>query len=219
MQPPSLPKQKSNSRARWLVVGLIVALVVFGFVGSRYNIAKTFRVASGAMLPTLRGVQRSDGRATVGDHVVVDTLSYRVHAPQRGDIIVFRTDDIVDLPEKSRGQYWIKRLVGLPGERVSIRPPNLWINGAQVLQPEIFGRIQRQENGYRGYVLPGGSPPARYLGRETDTVQLSQDEYFVLGDNSPASLDSRYWGPVKRKAIVGRVISIYWPLDRMGKVE
>jgi type IV secretory pathway protease TraF len=67
-----------------------------------------------------------------------------------------------------------------------------------------------------GYVIPQTFSPPRFLRSEEDAIELRNDEYFVLADNSPSSLDSRFWGPLHRSAFVGRVTKIYWPLDRAG---
>lgn len=185
----------------------------------RSIIVQPFKVPTGAMAPTILGItQLSDGRTTVGDHIFVDKWTYRCRPPRRGEIVVFRTDFIKDIPEKVRGKYWVKRIVGLPGERLSIRPPFLYVNGERVNEPPVLQKIQQQQGGYGGYVL-GVLPRAKFLARETDSVQLGADDYFVLGDNSRSSLDSRYWGPVPREAIVGRVTKIYWPAGRVGTVE
>jgi signal peptidase I len=162
----------------------------------------------------------TDGYRTRGDRILVDKLAYRFRLPRRGEIVVFRTEDILDLHESSgRATYYVKRIVGLPSERVSIKPPYLYINGQQVTDPPIFEKIAQRKEGYFGYVIPVLSPPPRYLASETDSVQLGEDEYFVLGDNSRSSLDSRFWGPVPRRSIVGRVTKIYWPFDRRGIVQ
>ncbi|HVM62126.1 MAG TPA: signal peptidase I [Verrucomicrobiae bacterium] len=197
----------------WLAHGVLVALVI---VGNRTFLFQPFRIPTGAMEPTLHG----DGKVgaenrLLGDHLFVDKLAYRLGPPRRGDIVVFRTDEIPDLAKSSRGEYYAKRIVGLPGERVSIRPPYLYINGQRVTDPPIFQTVAQRDNGYSGFAL---IPQARYLGSESDSVQLGADEYFVLGDNSPRSLDSRFWGPVPKRSIVGRVTKIYWPSDRMGIV-
>jgi len=172
------------------------------------------------MEPTLRGIRKlPSGLMSVGDHVFVDKFMYRIRAPKRGDIVVFRTDKIAALVGSSRAAYYVKRIVGLPGERVSIKPPFLYINGQRVTEPPILEAIQNRERGYSGYVLPSTYPPAKYLHDETDSVQLGDDEYFVLGDNSASSLDSRFWGPMQRRSIIGHVTKIYWPWDRVGVPE
>jgi signal peptidase I len=205
-------------------IGLLAAALIMDLVfsagaafGIRAFAVQPFKVPTAGMSPTLRGAAKlPDGRKTVGDHIFVDKLTYRVRAPKRGEIVVFRTDNIQSIPAQSRGQYWVKRIVGLPGERVSIKPPFVYVNGQKLTSPKIFQEIQSHEHGYEGYILPGIYPPADFLRSETDAIQLGSDEYLVLGDNSPRSLDGRFWGALARRNIVGRVTKVYWPLERMG---
>jgi signal peptidase I len=199
-------------------VGVVGAVILGSLpVCLRTFVVQPFRAATNTMAPTLRGATKlANGASRFADRFFVDKLSYRLRAPRRGEIVVFRTDGIPGIPDSSRGRYYVMRIVGLPGERVSIKPPYLCINGQRVTDPPIFETIARTENGYQGYVLPHTFPAPRYLASETDSVQLGEDEYFVLGDNSPSSADSRFWGPLRGHDIVGRVTMIYWPLNRMG---
>lgn len=126
------------------------------------------------------------------EYLIIDELSYRFHQPQRGDIVVFR------YPNDPK-QFFIKRVIGLPGETVDIA-------GGQI---KIFNA--KDPN---GVVLDEKSYLDQDFTATTRTVTLKNDEYFVLGDNRAASLDSRYFGPVKRSFIVGRVWLRGWPFDR-----
>ena len=210
-----LPENQTRVLTLALIAGLI--LRVADVVVVRTFIAQPFKIPTGAMAPTLQGIGKlPDGRTEVGDHILVDKLSYRFRSPQRGEIVVFRTDEIAGIPDASRGQFWVKRVVGLPGERVSLKPPYVCINGQPVTEPVIFAEIAERRNGHTGYVLPAGDFPPSRLRSEADSIQLGHDEYFVLGDNSPRSLDGRFWGPLSRRAIIGRVTKIYWPAERMG---
>ena len=156
------------------------------------------------------------GYVVSGDRVMVEKLSYTFRGPRRGEIVVFRTDGIQGL---DAGEFYVKRVVGLPGERVQIDPPHLVIDGQRITEPPIFARIASQEEGYSGFQLVGDSQRPTFLDTLESEVVLGEDEYFVLGDNSENSYDSRMWGPVPRKNIVGRVTRIYWPLDRVGALE
>lgn len=98
-------------------------------------------------------------------------------------------------------EFYLKRVAGLPGERIRIDPPNLLVNGQPVLEPPIFRRIAWE----------------RAVGFPYNEVVLGENEYFVLGDNTARSADSRCWGPVPRKNIIGKVVRIYWPLSRAGQ--
>jgi signal peptidase I len=208
---------------RTLGIGVLlrVLLTVVLIFGIRAFLLHPFTVPTNGMAPTLLGnTDPSTGQSRTGDHILVDKATYRLQPPRRGDIVVFRTDNIQDIPAESRGTYYVKRIVGLPGERVSILPPFVYINGQKLTDPPIFETIASGESGYHGYGLagdlPGGLPEGKSLASESASILLGPDEYFVLGDNSPSSLDSRYWGPVRRDSIIGRVTKIYWPRGRMG---
>ena len=149
------------------------------------------------------------GVVTAGDHVFVERLSYRFRRPKRGDIVVFNTDGIMGLPQNT---CYIKRIVGLPGERVGITPPFVTVSGNRLTSPSIFEMISSKIDGYSGFQLGG----QLVQGLEWP---LGEDEYFVLGDNTSNSRDSRYWGPVPRKNIIGKVTRIYWPLSRINALE
>jgi signal peptidase I len=216
--PPVIPK-RGEDRKR-LIIAVMMAAVMFSFVPLcvRIFVVQPFRVPTNAMAPTIRGVtELVNGRTRVGDHIFVDKLAYRLRAPRRGEIVVFYAEGIERIPLSLQSKFFVKRLVGLPGERVSIWPPFLYINDQRVTEPRIFETIANREHGYAGFQLPdcvGSFKPL--LCTESDSVQLGKDEYFVLGDNQAKSLDSRFWGPVPRSNIVGRATTIYWPLDRAG---
>ncbi|MGQ9473703.1 MAG: signal peptidase I [Candidatus Caldatribacteriaceae bacterium] len=125
-----------------------------------------------------------------GERVLVAKFYYRFTEPKRGDIIVFRYP--ID-----RRRNLIKRLVGLPGDNLKIEDGLVWING-EALQGELFQRTY-YDVGYYGqgeHVVP-------------------QDSYFVLGDNSENSDDSRFWGYVPHRNILGRAFFVYWPPHRI----
>lgn len=163
--------------------------------------------------PVAAGDLLFSGYLVEGDHVMVEKLTYKFRQPKRGEIVVFRTDGIRDL---AAGEFWIKRVVGLPGETVQIDPPHLLINGEKVTEPPIFARIASQEDGYGGFQLSKDPQRHTFLDTTESQVVLDADEYFVLGDNAANSHDSRYWGPVPRKNVIGRVTRICWPLDRVN---
>ena len=146
------------------------------------------------------------------DKLFCDKFTYFFRKPKRGEIIVVSTPDFLS------GDHFVKRIVGLPGEKINIKPPWIYINGKKLDSPSIFKKISECKNGYNGYCFPFINEKA-LLKSETDQIQLGKDEYFILGDNFVASLDSRYFGAIKEKYIIGRVMRIYWPPSRICNLE
>lgn len=131
------------------------------------------------------------------EYLIIDEVSYRFRTPERGDIVVFRYPN-------DPSQFFIKRVIGMPGETVEIT------NGIV----KVFN-----DSHPNGFTLPEQDYLEQPYTATTRNVTLKSDEYFVLGDNRTASLDSRYFGPVKRDSIVGRVWLRGWPLDRWKVFE
>lgn len=157
------------------------------------------------------------GTVTSGDRLFAEKLSYIFGKPQRGDIVVFRTDGIQTLRPES---LYVKRIAGLPGDRIRIDPPFLVVNDQKVTAPEMFQKISNKLDGYAGFQLATGAGPiGGLLTQTTDEVKLGSDEYFVLGDNTLNSRDSRYWGAVPGSNIIGKVTRIYWPFTRINALE
>jgi signal peptidase I len=155
-----------------------------------------------------------------GDHIFVDKVSYHFRQPKRGEVIVFETNHIPDIPPESRGKFYIKRLVGLGGDTVQFREPHVLIDGEVLDSHPAFRRIYSGQDGYRGYVIPRGRPDARHINERQDTFHVPEDGLFVLGDNSHYSLDGRFWGSVPRTELVGRALFVYWPFSqRFGFIE
>ncbi len=171
------------------------------------------RVAKGDILGT--------GRLRHGDHIFVNKLKYYVMPPARGDIFVFSTSGI-SYPRIRPDSFYIKRLAGMPGERIQIQPPYLVADGKRVLEPYPFKRlVQDVAGGYRGYQLPRYDPstPAA-IRSENSVLQLGEGEYLPLGDNTGSSLDGRYFGAVKRDRVIGPAFMVYWPFgSRWGIVR
>jgi signal peptidase I len=150
------------------------------------------------------------GFADLGDQLFVDRCSYNFVGPHRGDVFVFLTNGIAGIESEpdSEGQHFIKRLAGMPGDTLRIDQPKLFINGKQA--EEIgFRRVQSEQNGYTGY--RNNPTDTGYLGDPQSTVTVPAGSYFALGDNSANSLDSRYWGFVPWRNVVGKGLFVYWP--------
>ena len=142
-----------------------------------------------------------------GDCLFVDRISYHFIPPKVGDGFVFRTGNI---PGIGVDQYYIKRLVGIPGDKIEIRDPVLYRNGQPITGAEAFVKNGLREGKYSGYRNIGSLASG-------SVVDVSRDGFLALGDNSSNSRDGRYWGLVPRKDVVGRPIFVYYPFtDHWG---
>ncbi len=161
---------------------VIISLAII--IPVRYYLIKPFYVKGASMEPNYYD----------HEYLIIDEISYRFGEPQRGDVVVFRS------PFES-GQYFIKRVIGLPGDKIKIESGKITVYNETKPQ----GQVLEEE-----YLLPA----TKTLG-DVD-VKLDAAEYFLLGDNRSASLDSRAFGAVRRENIVGRTLLRGWPLSRFG---
>lgn len=219
---PSMKAQAFRDRAtRWwkkeIRPLLILALVVFAL---RSSLADWNDVPSGSMRPTI----------LEGDRILVNKLAYDLKVPfttwhiaewsnpSRGDIVVFYSPH--------DGKRLVKRVVGLPGDTVELRNNTLVINGQPVeYQPigeELLRDVpanQREGRVFATEKLPGqthavGGNPTAPAQRSFAPLQVPEGHYFMMGDNRDDSFDSRYWGPVARKQIVGRASAVVLSLNK-----
>lgn len=147
-----------------------------------------------------------------GDLLFVDRMSYHFFPPSVGQGFVFHTREI---PGIGVDQYYIKRLVGTPGDTLSIQEPKLFRNGVPITGAKAFAANADKQGLYRGYF---NGPPSvdgapHYL-LPDETIKVPPNQFFALGDNSGESLDSRYWGFIPEKEVVGRPLFIYYPFTR-----
>lgn len=190
--PPEQPKKRQLNPVLELLLILVAALGLW-YVTNGW-IVKPYRIPSASMEPTLRA----------GDRVLVARFMYRLQDPERGDIIVFHPPGVGNQPirdaQTKADVYFIKRIIGLPGETVVGR------NGAVEI-------CKAPNRGCRTLDEP-------YLARNTGMtdfapVTIPEDQYFMMGDNRAVSDDSRDWGTLPRGNIIGEAFATYWPLDRL----
>ncbi len=190
-------------------------LWVYAVGGVEHRIPKEATLYGGVGNTVVTGQRLAAWNRTIGDHLFVNRVRWNVRAPARGEVMVFKTQGIARLDPKT---HYIKRLVGLPGETISIDEPRLVINGKRVDGPEPIVRIENREPGYAGYVMAG--PGADFLSVPGQSVRLGSDQFFGMGDNTHNSFDSRYWGPVPSANLVGPAWIVYWPLSsRWGQIH
>lgn len=163
-----------------LLAGITIALV-------RYYLFKPFYVKGASMEPTFFD----------HEYLIIDELSYRLHEPKRGEVVVFKYPN-------NQQEYFLKRIIGLPGERVKISENKVMIYNNE--HPE-------------GWLLGEEYIPKNVVTEGEVNMSLSKDQYFVMGDNRENSFDSRRFGKVDSSLIVGRTWLRGWPLSRVQIFE
>lgn len=183
-----------------------------------------------------------------GDQVLVDKVTYNFHPPRRGDVFIFKTASIPGLdhergPDQEGSEDFIKRCVGLAGDLIEVKPPLLYVNGKLAEGAPSFAKEFEQKDNYPGYSLVefGDGPPGTtctgvtkdtsavidpriprtlFDKNNSQTYYVPVDCYWAMGDNSPNSKDSRYWGGVPRQNLVGRGCFVFWPFtERWGFIK
>jgi len=189
--------EKRESRKEWKDTFRFVIIAIILVIPIRLFIAQPFLVEGISMDPTFHN----------GEYLIVDEISYRFESPSRDDVIVFKypcpnpaSEAGLTQCDPASTKYFIKRIIGLPGEKVSVTDGVVTVS---------------KPNGNGAFAL-GDSFLVNHDQSNMAQITLGSDEYFVMGDNRPQSFDSRSWGPVKRSAIVGRTILRVLPTGRAG---
>jgi signal peptidase I len=192
-----MPQKKPKSVIRDWVESIVIAFILAMFI--RTFVVQAFKIPTGSMRPTL----------LEGDRILVNKfiygakiplINFRLPAfkqPKRGDVIVFI------YPEDTTRDF-IKRLIAIGPEKAQIKNGKIYIGGNILVHP-IIGQIYYYNRGE--------------FGLEGQTIEVPRNSYFVLGDNSGSSRDSRYWGFVDKKFLVGKALLIYWPLNRIRLIK
>jgi signal peptidase I len=176
----------------WIVT---IAVAVVAVLAIKQWVVNPYRIPSASMEPTLHCARPESGcEAGYSDRVLANRFIYHFRDPERGDIVVFETPPEA-LTRCGAGGTFVKRILGLPGDRLRQRGGVLRVNGEPLEEP----------------YLNGTSP-----GRDFGPVTLGDDEYFMMGDNRGQSCDSRAWGSVPRENLIGPVFAVYWPPQRIG---
>jgi signal peptidase I len=193
-----IANQVIKTQAREWIESILIAVILALFI--REFIVQAFKIPSGSMIPTFQ----------VGDRIFVNKFIYgakipftdirlpALREPMRGDIVVFRS------PESPKKDF-VKRLIAVGGETVEIKEGYILINGKPVQGPASIRSV------YYYNVEP--------YGKEGKSIKVPKDSYFALGDNSANSRDSRYWGFIPKKNMIGKAIFIYWPIPRMKVIK
>jgi len=176
---------KKTLYAIWEIVEVFL-IAIIAVAAIKYFLIQPFIVNGASMEPNF-----SDG-----NYLLIDEISYRLPDPQRGDVVVFRAPT-------NQSIYYIKRVIGLPGEKIEITSDKVIItnkehpNGAELQEPYLESALSPNPFG-------------------TIVMTLKDSEYFVMGDNRSNSLDSRRWGPLVRSDIVGAVRLRLWPVSQLS---
>jgi signal peptidase I len=193
----------------WLELGQTVLMAFILSFGIRTFVAEARYIPSSSMEPTL----------LINDRLLIEKMTYRFHEPQRGDVVVFNPTET--LAEHGYNEAFIKRIIGVPGDKVELKNGEVFINDKPLQESYTSG--DKTETQYPVYLdsnqiisksICGNEPP--FL---EGVVTIPDNSYLVLGDNRANSYDSRCWGLVPKDRIIGRASVRFWPPQRMGTID
>ncbi|MBI2595554.1 signal peptidase I [Candidatus Daviesbacteria bacterium] len=168
------------------IVDFIQTLVVFLAIGSfiYWQIAQPHKVSGSSMFPNFHD----------GDYIITDKLSFKLQQPKRFDVVVFKNP-------RDKSQDFIKRIIGLPGDKVKIANSGVVLNGSLLGEPYLKSDVR--------------TDPGPFL-QEDEEITVPVNSLVVLGDNRSRSSDSRDWGFITKDEVIGKVFFRYWPKDSIG---
>ena len=177
-------------RIKWKEWGEPFVVAVILALIIRTFLIGPYKIPTGSMEPTLM----------VGDRIFVDKLSCRFREAKRGEVVVFKYP-------LDRKKDFVKRLIAFGGEEVEIREGSIYIQGKKIEEPDVIrSKYYYNRNDWS-------------FGKEGERFAVAKDAFFVLGDNSGHSSDSRNWGFVPKKDLIGRAVVIWWPPKRIGFIR
>jgi len=171
------------------IIEFIQTLVVFAAIGTAVYlfIAQPHKVSGSSMYPNFKN----------NDYIITNKIGYDFEKPQRGQVIVFKNP-------RDLSQDFIKRIIGLPGEKVKVQDGHVYINDQMLPEPYLPKDLTTMSGAFA---------------QEGQEIDVPADNYFVMGDNRPASSDSREWGFVTRQEIIGQAFFRYWPENEIGVIH
>lgn len=184
-EPRKKPQPQNGEENPWIEILKTLATAGILAFGIRTFVAEARYIPSSSMEPTLE----------INDRLIIEKISYHFRTPQRGDIVVFNPTE--KLKELNFKEAFIKRVIGLPGDKVEVKGGKVYVND----QPLREKYIEEEPEYYYGPVI------------------VPQNHYLVLGDNRNNSYDSHHWGFVPRENLIGRAVVRFWPLNRVGGID
>jgi signal peptidase I len=197
---PNLSRRK-RTFVDWVVTLGIAVLVVLAL---KAWIVNPYRIPSSSMEPTLHCARPGNGcEARTSDRVLANRFIYHFRDPRRLEIVVFNPPARARVLCPGGGGVYVKRIIGVPGDRWEERSGYVYIDGKRLNEPYVEAARRDNQTKRLSDILPGAT-------------RIPKDDYLMMGDNRTQSCDSRTWGLVPRKNLIGEVFLTYWPLGRIA---
>ena len=185
----------------WIVTLILAVAIVLGL---KAWVVNPYRIPSSSMEPTLHCARPEVGcEASSSDRILANRFIYHFRKPKRGEIVVFNPPRRASFVCPGGGGVYVKRIIGVPGDRWEERKGFVYVDGRRLDEPYITAARRDERSVTLTQLRPG-------------IATIPDDEYIMMGDNRKQSCDSRDWGLVPRKSIVGEVFLTYWPLGRLA---